>query len=259
MTYYSQTRYFKTCYNLVFFFFLFCSASEIHAQVPVLKVTNGYNEQQIIYNNDSMMHTAWKPALYIDTSTKRGTGNWFHRKFFQEHLLQLRDSNFNLDADIIFDEYIGSSKRYVTTPMMNTRGYEITGNITSKFYFQTAFYENQGRFGGYLDSFIRKYKVIPGQGRYKNVGDGKGFDFSEANAKLVYMPSKHFSFDLGYGKNFIGDGYRSLLLSDWSYNYPYLKTSITYGKFQYNVMWSQYIADVSGSQDTKPGYFRKWG
>jgi hypothetical protein len=229
------------------------------AQTPVLKETNPYNEQEVVYNSDSIMHTAWKPVLYEDTSTVKGTGSWFHRKFFQEHLLQLRDSGFNLDADIIFDEYIGQSKRYVTTPMMNTRGYEITGNLSSKLYFQTNFYENQGRFGGYVDSFIRKYKVIPGQGRYKNVGDGKGFDFSEANGQLVFMPSRHFAFDLGYGKNFIGDGYRSLLLSDWSYSYPYFKTSVTYGKFQYNVMWSQYITDISGPSDTGPGYFRKWG
>lgn len=241
------------------------------AQTPVLRATNIYNEQQIVYNNDSIKHTVWKPIIYSDTADKRGEGTWFHRKFFQEHLLQLRESNFNLDADIIVDEDIGYSKRSIPTisnisrrkeqshiSMMNTRGFEISGNLTDKFYFESAFYENQGRFGGYVDSFIRANYVIPGLGGYKNVGDGKGFDFSSSNARLVYMPSKHFAFDLGYGKNFIGDGYRSLLLSDWSYNYPYLKTSVTYGKFQYNVMWSQYIPDRTRTYNNHQGYFRKW-
>lgn len=254
-------------------FFLFCINENVFAQVAVLRTTNIYNNQQIIYNTDSPIHTTWKPVIYIDTASNRGTGTWLHRKFFQEHLLQLRESNFNLDADIIVDEYIGASKRALPTitdplhppketstiPMMNTRGYEISGNLSDKFYFETAFYENQGRFGGYLDSFIRRSRVIPGQGGFKNVGDGKGFDFSSSNARVVYMPNKHFAFDLGYGKNFIGDGYRSLLLSDWSFNYPYLKTSVTYGKFQYNVMWSQYVTDRNQGYNNKQGYYRKWG
>ena len=41
---------------------------------------------------------------------------------------------------------------------------------------------------------------------------------------------------MGTGKNFIGDGYRSLLLSDFSFNYPFFKGIATFGKqkqFQY--------------------------
>jgi hypothetical protein len=256
----------------LFFCFLFIGKATF-AQAPEMRATNAYTEQQVVYDNDSIMHTAWKPVLYNDTALKKGTGSWLHRKFFQEHLLQIREGKFNLNADLIFDEYIGYSKREIPTghrpglssdsitnaPMMNTRGYEVSGNFSDKFYFETAFYENQGRFGGYVDSFVRKYRVIPGQGGFKNVGDGKGFDFNSSNSRLVYMPSKHFMFDLGYGKNFIGDGYRSLILSDFSYNYPYFKTSVTYGKFQYNAMWSQYIADRTRGFSNKQGFYRKWG
>ncbi|HEY6977268.1 MAG TPA: hypothetical protein VH396_13320 [Chitinophagaceae bacterium] len=229
--------------------------------------SNIYNEQQVIYNNDTLLHTAWRPIIYTDTP-RASSGSWFHRKFFQEHLLEVKQPKFNINADVIFDEYIGYSKRPIPTviqsdehthvPMMNTRGVEISGNFSDKFYFESAFYENQGRFGGYVDSFIRQRLVIPGQGAYKNVGDGKGFDFSASTTRLVFMPNKHFAFDLGYGKNFIGDGYRSLLLSDWSYNYPYFKASASWGKFQYNVMWSQYISQINKAYNNKQGYFRKW-
>lgn len=244
----------------------FCSK----AQAPSLQITNSFIEQQVVYNNDSMLHTAWKPLLYVDT-VKRGYGSWLHRKFFQEHLLQLNEKDFNLNADIIFDEYIGYSKRPIkpvpingvtkdpnNVPMMNTRGFEVSGNISDKFYFESAFYENQGRFGGYIDSFIRSSRVVPGQSAYKNVGDGLGFDFSNSEARLMYMPSKHFLFDLGYGKNFIGDGYRSMLLSDWAYNYPYFKTSINLGKIQYSFMWSQYISDRDPTLQNYDEQFRKW-
>jgi len=161
-------------------------------------------------------------------------------------------------AFTLFDGIGGVTKEPSNVPMMNTRGYEISGNVSDKFYFETAFYENQGRFGGYLDSFIRYYRVVPGQSAYKNVGDGLGFDFSISEARLMYKPSKHFLFDLGYGKNFIGDGYRSMLLSDWAYNYPYLKTSINFGKFQYSFMWSQYISDRNPALQNYREQFRKW-
>ena len=177
-----------------------------------MNVTNIFNEQSVVYNNDSFLHTAWKPILYKDSTVAAGTGKWFNRKFFHEHLLQVNKPGFNLNGDLIFDEYIGKSSRFVETPMLNTRGYEVTGNISDKFYFETSFYENQGRFGGYVDSFIRTRGVIPGQNGFKNIGDGKGFDFSYSSSRLVYLAGKHVMFDLGYGKNFIGDGYRSLLL-----------------------------------------------
>ena len=65
-------------------------------------------------------------------------------------------------------------------------------------------------------------------------------------------------FDLGYGTNFIGDGYRSLLLSDYNTSYPYLRTSVTLGKVQYSVMYSQYITD-NQAYTYALGYPRKWG
>jgi hypothetical protein len=39
---------------------------------------------------------------------------------------------------------------------------------------------------------------------------------------------------------FIGDGYRSLLLSDVSNNYPYFKTTLNIWKFQYSVWYSMF-------------------
>ena len=259
-------RSFSGSFLLAMFFSFFYQATHAQTAVPLVE-SNIYNEQQIIYDNDTMLHTAWKPIIYADTP-RVSSGSWFHRKFFQEHLLEVKQPNFNINADVIFDECIGYSKRPIPTiipsdetthvPSMNTRGFEISGNFSDKFYFESAFYENQGRFGGYVDSFIRQRLVIPGQGAYKNVGDGKGFDFSAASTRLVFMPNKHFSFDLGYGKNFIGDGYRSMLLSDWSYNYPYFKASASWGKFQYNAMWSQYISQINKAYNNKQGYFRKW-
>jgi hypothetical protein len=49
---------------------------------------------------------------------------------------------------------------------------------------------------------------------------------AEAN---ITSPSKHIDLQLGYGRNFIGDGYRSLL-SDELVRYPYFKINTNFGK-----------------------------
>ena len=239
------------------------------AQSPVLQVTNSFTQQSVLYNRDSFLHTAWKPVLYTDSTYQKSNRSWVYRKFFEEHLLQVQQPGFNIFGDIVFDEYIGATKRGVPTGTssggdgksksiyMNTRGYDFSGNIGTKFYFQTDLYENQGRFPGYVDSIIRKTRVIPFQSSYKSFKNN-GFDFTYSSARLIYTPNKHLLFNLGYGTNFIGDGYRSLLLSDYNTNYPYLRTSINLGRVQYSVMFSQYITDQK-SYTYALGYPRKWG
>ena len=248
------------------FVLLFFYTGSINAQAPVLQVTNSFNQQSVLYNSDTFAHTTWKPVLYVDSTYQKSNRSWLYRKFFEEHLLQVQQPNFNIFADVVFDEVAGSSKREIPTThtsdktnftYVNTRGYEVSGNISNKFYFQTDLFETQASFPAYVDSFIRKYKVVPFQNNYKNFKHN-GFDFTYSSAKLIYIPNKHFLFNLGYGTNFIGDGYRSLLMSDYNTNYPYLRTAITFGKFQYSVMYSQYITNRNDSIYAY-GNPRKWG
>ena len=59
-----------------------------------------------------------------------------------------------------------------------------------------------------------------------------------ANGHVSYQTSKHFNFQFGHGKHFIGDGYRSMLLSDNSFNYPYLKITTDVWKVSYVNLYS---------------------
>jgi hypothetical protein len=50
-----------------------------------------------------------------------------------------------------------------------------------------------------------------------------------AEANLTFSASKHIDL-IGYGRNFIGDGYRSLMESDGASPYPYFKINTNFGK-----------------------------
>jgi len=252
-------------FQWIIVFLLLANLTMAQEKLPVIAPYHAQNIRDL-YLDSLNHHTALGVILHEDTSamytltdsTKR---NWFYRKLFKEHLFEFRKPDYNVFIDFLPDFQIGKSNRN-KTPWLNTRGARIQANIGSKFYFETSFYENQGVFPVYLDSFVAKRRVIPGQGEPKISAIGKSYDYAYVNALLAYKPNQYLNFQLGYGTNTIGDGYRSLILSDISFSYPYLKITGTLGQFQYTSMWAQFmdLANKSFGQAYEDlGYDKKWG
>lgn len=250
---------------IAIFITLLASGSFIHAQQLNLFLNQEYAAyyEQAINNPDVQLHTGFKPLLqsqvnqYMSTdSIREYTYNgpkrsWFYRKFYHENLFIIHDTarKFWATIDPLFDfqatyDKGDSSRKFYN----NTRGFMIQAGIGNKFSFSTSFYEDQASFPYYVDKFVQTYQVIPGQGRVKllssTIGSSfydNGYDFSVSEAYMTYTANNHVSFQLGEGKNFVGDGYRSLLLSDNSFDYPYFKVTTTFGRFQYTNLYTIFI------------------
>jgi hypothetical protein len=188
-------------------------------------------------NIDSLMSSG---RVWDTTGT-----NWLTRKLFGEHLVDGRFDGYRLYADFYPDFQLGKDLNDNRWTNLDTRAIAIRGTISDNFSFSTEFYENQGKFPIYLDSYIRKNQIIPGQG-YIKYYDPQTFDFAYASAIISYRPSKYLGITAGHGKNFLGDGYRSLMLSDVAFNYPYLKLTADIWRIKYMVMWAelQYIGSA---------------
>lgn len=179
----------------------------------------------------------------------------FRRKLREESLVILKDSadKFLLTIDPLFNfEYGRDQADSSRSFYKNTRGILVNGNIGSQFSFESSFYENQATFVDYLKDFNDAYLVVPGQGRWKKFKDN-GYDFAMASGNISYAPNKHFNFQIGHGKHFVGDGYRSLLLSDNTFNYPFARITSTFGKFQYTNLYASFMNLTSGGVTTPPG------
>lgn len=235
-------------------------------KLPVIVPFHSQNIREL-YLDSTNHHTALKTILHEDTSAiyKEIEGpkrSLFHRKLFKEHLLEFREPDFNVFIDFLPDFQIGRSNKNKTL-WLNTRGARVQANIGTKFYFETSFFENQSVFPAYLDSFVSKRRVIPGQGAIKYSDQiGKSYDYAYVNALLSYTPNKYLNFTMGYGNNSIGDGYRSLLLSDINFSYPYLKITGTLGSVQYTSLWGQFMDLTSksfGRAEAEIGFPKKWG
>ncbi len=101
-------------------------------------------------------------------------------------------------------------------------------SVGTRFYLELNYQETNAQLNAFERNFADNREVIPGQGYAYGVEDR--FFFRDLNGYAAYRPSNHFHLQLGRGKNFIGDGYRSLLLSDAGYNYDYFKLTTDFWK-----------------------------
>lgn len=202
-----------------------------------------------IYNPDTRLHSSMKP-FFIDDSLLQDKSklllsvgvdsvrkSWVLRKLFNEHLFDMQMEDFTVYADFLPDFQIGRDASGKKNTFLNTRGYQIGGTVGKKFSFYTSGYENQGRFASYYDNYVNTTNVVPGQSYNRSSGKITK-DWSYVTATLSYTPIKYLNITAGYDKTFIGDGYRSMLLSDFSSPYPFLKLTGNLGNVQYMVMWA---------------------
>ncbi len=201
------------------------------------------------------------------SSKDKSKGTYLYRKFREESFVVVNDTTdkFRLNIDPLFNFQFGVDRADTTGEKLytNTRGFMVRGGIGNKFAFETSFYENQSTFPRYLDSYIatttklfpqpantnENYAVIPGQGRSKPFKKN-GYDYAMASGYVSYTPNKYFNFQIGNGKNFIGDGYRSLLLSDNAFNYPYARITTTYKNIQYTNLYTSFMNLTDGGVTT---------
>lgn len=251
----------------------FAAAQQL--QLPLNRQWSLASEALIIKDTSLHVHTAVKPwrempgfklADYMLANTGYGPGlcgqdsvkafgrkvaSWCCRKHFGESFIHVRHSGedewFNLRIDPLFNlqlarSSVSDSLSYFT----NTRGVMARGEVGNKFSFETSFWENQATLPGYQKAFADRYGVIPGQGRWKRFKT-TGYDFAMASGYISYSPGRNFNLQLGHGKHFIGDGYRSLLLSDNSFNYPYARFTTTLRS------WLQYTSIYASLMNLVPG------
>jgi len=106
---------------------------------------------------------------------------------------------------------------------------------------------NNQRYAAYQSAFINKNKVVPGMSVASGTFGGRKRS-TYLSAFVNYTPIKYFELEAGYGRNFIGDGYRSLLLSDVANASPYLKIQTKFWKIQYTNLFASHrnIYNVEG-------------
>ena len=218
-------------------------------------------------------HTAAKPFQYSEVKPyfslkdrneklKKNATSWVGRKFWDEHLVRVQSKDYWFVIDPIFDLQVGKdSEADFSSTYNNTRGFTVQGGLGKRLNFYTSVFESQGRFAEYYNNYAlsirgREAAVIPGRGISKLFKDD-GFDYPVAEAYLSYSPIDILNVQFGHGKNFIGDGYRSLFQSDFGSPYPFFKISTKFWKIKYTNTW-MWLKDIRGEVSEERSFLRKY-
>ena len=209
------------------------------------------------YADDTLLVSRYQELMRLGTDTNVYR-KWLRRKITDEHLLNFNSEDYSIYADFLPDFQIGREFNDGQGTWKNTRGYQIGGTVGKKFSFYTNGFENQGVFANYLTKYIERHEVVPSEMSGKLSGKTK--DWAYVTALVSYSPNKFLNLALGYDKNFIGDGYRSMLLSDVAANYSFFRLRATLGNVQYQTIFS-YMLDNQAPQltdDRRLGSRGKW-
>ena len=247
------------------------SAYSQHYNSPLNHNFN-YNVNNALNRVDTQLHSPIKPliksiiykrinldtvAFSVERYKKFEQKNKLLRKIFTENNLVVDTGDFYLTIDLLLNYNKGKNTISDSSLSTNTRGVFINGEIGEKFSFQSTFFENQAFFPDYVRDDIKRRGVVAGQGRNRAFKVW-GSDFAYATGNISIDPTERFNIKLGHGKNFIGDGYRSLILSDNSFAYPYLRLTKTYKKLQFTNILSNYQMFVLPYDTKHMAFARKY-
>jgi len=168
------------------------------------------------------------------------------------NFFEFSTKGFYIKVNPIFDINYGKDGQESSFLLTNTKGAEIRGGIDDRVYFYTSLVETQTSFPSYVNTFINDRQAVPGAGFYKNYQSSvlkkwSGYDYNIANGYIGFNVTRHIGVQFGYGNMFLGNGYRSLLLSDFSNNLLYLKLNTRIWKFHYQNIFGELAA--KGSRD----------
>ncbi len=239
--------------NLFFFICFFVFNSQIYAQyIPLNRDLDYYYESA--FNFDSSYHYTVKPFTQDYSRNteinKLNTENSILNKIFNDDLINIRSEKMNLSVNPIINSVFYNDFSEKTFFKDYKAGINFKSSFKNKLFLNSSFFVAQTSFTSFYDFFIDRYEIVPNYGKYIR-NNASGLTYYSWTGDITYKANENISFTAGRGKNFLGNGYRSLFLSDNSNAYPYFKAEVNVRKIKYLWMFSG-LSDVNISKDANP-------
>ena len=194
-----------------------------------------WNEQAIALGQLSKPITDSVDQVEVVVAPRHKWGPFYKNP---SNLYEVHVPDFDLIVNPVLGFTVGKEAGSSDRLFENTRGVEVTGRIAGKIGFHTYLTENQERLPVYARDWERQRKSLPNQGFYKDF-KGTGYDFFDARAYVTFPATKYVEVAFGYDRHFIGNGHRSLFLSDWGNSYTFLRLNTRIWKFNYRNLFME--------------------
>ena len=208
-----------------------------------LSAADRFNAEYLL--KDNWMYSPLGDSLSV---SKRPVLKYFYRDQTDFYHVQTKDFALRVNPVLLLQagadggEGSLSGLRYV-----NTRGVAFEGLIDRRLGFYGFFTDNQEAVPGWVQQRIVQTNpnvtYVPHEGYAKHFKDKfDQYDFFTARGGITYAATRHINVQLAHDRNFIGNGYRSLILSDYSAPYFFLKLNTRVWKFNYQNLFAELTA-----------------
>lgn len=190
-----------------------------------LSAVDRHNLQSLLMNSSE-----WYNGDQSAFLSKKSLWNTIYK--YKANLLQVDEKDFFLAVNPIIQfqqsKETGNGQRI----FLNARGVTLRGRIARRVGFYTSLVETLERTPLFVQDYTRQSRAIPGAGRFYKYKT-TGVDYSDARGGITFNAAQYINFQFAYDKNFIGNGYRSLFLSDFGSSYLFLKINTRIWKLNY--------------------------
>ncbi|MBR2196397.1 MAG: hypothetical protein IJ911_12390 [Salinivirgaceae bacterium] len=253
--------------RILFSVLLVISGLVVHGQEShSLYMDQEFNHfDRYVYQKQNRFHTSVKPyqmrqvnaTVNADSLYRMDVSRKLPDILLNRSWLGYKQDDFEFTIDPLMHFEFGRDSDYDKMSWTNTRGIMVNARLGKYVFVTSDFYENQAKFYDYRRQVVKNTKAMPGQGSYKAFKED-GYDYAWVDATVSFQPDEHFDITFGHGKNFIGDGYRSMILSDASFNYPFLRITTDFWHIKYVNLWAQF-QDLEKHYDYGHPHDKKWG
>lgn len=201
------------------------------SSLPKLTRSDEWNRKMAL-----MLNSEWVEDAPDFFQAKRPLFKTFYKN--PAHFLEVKEKDFFLVVDPVLQMKVMREQNSDEALFQNTRGITLRGMIAKKLSFSTYLTENQERGPSWFRDWVADRRAVPGVGFYKTFKN-TGVDYFDARGSFTFAAAKYLQIQFGYDKQFIGDGYRSLFLSDFANNQLFLKVNTRIWKFNYQNLFME--------------------
>lgn len=224
--------------------FLICLGMSIQAETRAQQPSNGYSRSTLAPLEKKINDRSYTGHTNIQPAAQNMDSSFF---MLSDSTYAVRKYKNMFSVKPLGDVAGGYQFQRKQQPVSSlTAGINLQYNYSNKLFAQAG-YSLQGALpANYLGQYADSLHIQPGVGYA--ISDGNNMYHSHYTyGNLSYFTGKYFHFEIGKGKHFWGDGYRSLILSDVSNAYPYARITTQFWRIKYTNLWAQ-MRDISAGQ-----------
>ncbi len=197
------------------------------------------------FNLSYLANDNWDYARTADSLTAKPLLKYFFRR--PSDFWHLRRPAITLHVNPVLHLAAGRDETGDGFNYINTRGIQVHGIIDARVSFYSYIGENQVVFPSYVNDYVRRTLTVPQEGFWKGLDD-RGVDFLTARGHIDFRATRHIKLQFGHGRHFIGAGHRSMILSDFSNNYLFLRIDTDVWRLHYTNIFAQLTSDIVGNR-----------